>query len=337
MKRHKNLYQKIYDYDNILRAFKNARRGKGKNLYVIKFEENLEENLKQIQTELINETWQPAPYKKFQIYDPKHRIIHAPVFRDRIVQHAIMQILEPIFDKRFIYDSYASRKKKGIHAGVERLTQFLRRYDGFVYVLKCDVKKFFESIDHDVLIRIIRKKIADEKVIILITKILKNDGLEKGVTLGNYTSQWFANIILNELDYFVKQKLGVKEYLRYMDDFLLLSQSKNELHKWKHEIKNFLQDELKLELHERKQLIFPAYIGVDFLGYVSWTDHRRLRKRNIKRFLKRLKIFEKRTDIPYEHIRGSIMSWKGYSKYANAYNLNQSIIERYPLVRMIYE
>ncbi len=337
MKRYKNLHQEIYKCGNLFKAYKTSRKGKGKKSYVIEFEANLEENLKQIQTELINETWQPAPYKKFQVYDPKHRIIHAPIFRDRVVQHALMQILEPIFDKRFIYDSYASRKNKGTHAGVKRLTEFLKRYDKGVYVLKCDVRKFFENIDHDVLIKAIRKKIADERLIKLIIKILKNDGLEKGVTLGNYTSQWFANIILNELDYYAKQKLRIKEYVRYMDDFLMLSQSKDELHKWKHKLKDFLHNELKLEMHKRKRLIFPAHIGTDFLGYVSWIDHRRLRKRNIKRFLKRIKAFEKQEDISQEHIEGSIMSWKGYSDCANSYNLNQSLITEHSLVGMIYE
>ena len=336
MKRYKNLYQELCKCENILKAFRIARRGKGKKSHVIKFEANLKENLNSIRSELISETWQPMPYKNFQVYDPKHRTIHAPIFRDRVVQHALMQILEPIFDKSFIYDSYASRKKKGTHAGVERLTQFLRRYEDDVYVLKCDVRKFFENIDHDVLIKAIRKKIADERVITLIVKILKNDGIEKGVTLGNYTSQWFANIILNELDYYVKQKLGIKEYIRYMDDFVILSRSKNELHKWKHQIKVFLLNELKLEMHKRKQSISPAHIGVDFLGYISWDDHRKLRRRNVKRFLKRIKAFEKRKDITHEHIKGSIMSWKGYSKCANTYNLNQSLITEHPLVSMIY-
>ena len=337
MKRHRNLYEGVCSCENLAKAFNAARKGKRQKQYVIEFEENLEENLKQIHKELVTESWQPKPYKRFIAYDPKKRQIHAPVFRDRIVQHALMQVLEPIFDNLFIFDSYASRKGKGTHIAADRLTTFLRRYNGEVFVFKSDVKKFFENINHDVLMALIRKKIADEKVIRLILKIIKNDGIEKGLTLGNYTSQWFANIVLNELDYFVKHELKVKEYIRYMDDFAILAKSKEELHIIKHKIKAFLEEALKLELHKRKQWIFPASIGIDFLGYVIWQDHRRLRKRNIKRFINRLKIFENREDIPEEHIKGSLMSWKGYSQHADTWELNHSLIKKHSLVSIIYE
>lgn len=337
MKRVKNLYGSICDYENLLRAFKIARRGKSKKPYVVTFEADLERNLQTLLAELRAESWSPSPYKRFIIFEPKRRVIHAPIFRDRIVQHALMNIIEPIFDKTFIFDSYASRKKKGTHAGIVRLVEFLYRHDNAVYVLKCDVKKFFDSIDHNVLMHAIARKIGDTSVLALIQKIISNEGRTKGLTLGNYTSQCFSNIVLNELDYYIKMELRIREYVRYMDDFVILSESKAELHKWKRQLRVFLETKLKLELHDRKQWVFPECVGIDFLGYVTWRDKRKLRKRNIKRFLARLKKFEHTMGIPQEHIKSSIMSWKGYSIFANARQLNLTIIKSHPQVSMIYD
>ena len=332
MKRHRNLYKEVYNMDNLRQAYKKARRHKGKKFYVLEFEEHLEENLMQLQKELKEETWQPEPYKVFTTFDPKQRLIHAPRFRDRIVQHALVSVIEPIYYPIFIHDSYASLKHKGTHIAIDRLTQFLRRHEEPVYVLKCDVRKFFDSIDHDVLIGILRKKIGDERVIRMCQKILSCGGITKGVTLGNYTSQWFANIYLNELDYFLKHELRVKECIRYMDDVVVLSESKVWLHEVKRQVDAFLKT-LKLDLHPRKQEIFPARVGIDFLGYVTWHNHRRLRKRNVWRFIRRLRGFERSSDrMSGEHITGSIMSWKGYAQHADTFGLNHSLAAAHPIL-----
>jgi len=268
MKTHKHLYERICEKGNICEAYRKAQLGKRSKFYVRKFELNLKGNIEQIHKELLDESWMPLPYKEFIAYEPKERLIRAPQFHDRVVHHALIQVLKPIYDPIFIYDSYASRKEKGTHAAVNKLTKFLRSGRDNAFVFHGDVRKFFDNIDHETLIRILRRKIADEKVINLIRKILTNQNISLGVTLGNYTSQWFANIYLNELDYYAKHELKVKHYIRFMDDFLLLSDSKAELHMWKHKIKQFLKEELKLELHPVKQQIFPTKTGIDFVGYI---------------------------------------------------------------------
>lgn len=328
MKTYKHLYDHICEKDNVRRAYQKARLGKRKKFYVRKFEANVDANIKQLHQDLLNETWMPLPYKEFIAYEPKERLIRAPQFRDRIIHHALIRVLESIYDKILIYDTYASRKDKGTHAAVNRLTQFLRRDRDNAFVFHGDVRKFFDNIDHETLIAILRKKIADERVITLIKKILTNQGISLGVTLGNYTSQWFANIYLNELDYFAKHDLGVKHYIRYMDDFLLLSDSKSELHSWKNQIEKFLNEKLKLELHPVKRQIFPSNTGVDFLGYTVWKDHKKLRKRNVKRFIRRLREFDIAPSIsPF--IKSSLMSWKGYSFHADAYGLTRQLYEQH--------
>ena len=332
MKTYKHLYEQICTKENICKAYHKARRGKRKKFYVRKFESDVDANIKRLHQELRDETWMPLPYKEFIAYEPKERLIRAPQFRDRVIHHALIQTLQPIYDKILIYDTYASRKDKGTHAAVDRLTQFLRQDHDNAFVFHGDVRKFFDNIDHETLIKILREKIADERVITLIRKILTNQGISLGVTLGNYTSQWFANIYLNGLDYFAKHDLKVKHYIRYMDDFLLLSDSKPELHSWKHQIEKLLNVELKLELHPVKRQVFPTNIGVDFVGYTVWNDHKKLRRRNVSRFISRLKEFDKAPVItPF--IEASLMSWKGYSIHADAYGLTKQLHEAHPAMQ----
>jgi retron-type reverse transcriptase len=332
MKTYKHLYEQICTKENICKAYHKARLGKRKKFYVRKFEADVDANIKRLHQELKDETWMPLPYKEFIAYEPKERLIRAPQFRDRIIHHALIRVLQPIYDKILIYDTYASRKNKGTHAAVDRLTQFLRRTNDNAFVFHGDVRKFFDNVDHETLIKILREKIVDERVITLIRKILTNQGISLGVTLGNYTSQWFANIYLNELDYFAKHDLKVKHYIRYMDDFLLLSDSKPELHSWKHQIEKLLNEQLNLELHPVKRQIFPTNIGVDFVGYTVWNDHKRLRRRNVNRFISRLNEFDKAPVItPF--IEASLMSWKGYSIHADAYGLTKQLHESHPAMQ----
>jgi len=231
MKSYKNLYPKIYYYKNLELAFKKAKRNKSFMPYVVKFEENLENELKQLQKELKSQTYKPRKLKRFIIRDPKTRTIHASSFRDRIIYHALCNIIEPIFDKTFIHDSYASRLNKGIHRAVERFDKFKRKVSKngrlvsnfynknniIGYVLKADIKHYFDTVDHKILLNIIKRKIKDKKIILLIQKILNNFDTKikgSGMPLGNLTSQFFANVYLNELDYFIKHKLKAKYYIR---------------------------------------------------------------------------------------------------------------------------
>jgi len=298
MKTYNKVYEKICSLDNLALAYKKARKGKSKKYYVLEFENNLGENLLKLQKELIEQTYQPKLLKSFIIRDPKTRKIHASAFIDRIVHHAIINILEPIFEKVFINDSYASRKNKGTHKAVERFKQFIRKVsqNGRLvkknlnnnmitgYVLKADIKHYFEEVNHNILIKIIKNKIDDEKVIILINKILINfesKTLSKGMPLGNLTSQFFANVYLNELDYFVKHELKAKYYIRYVDDFVILHKNKKRLEYFKIKIKEFLKEKLDLELHPEKSQILALRNGIKFLGYRIFYHYTLLNKKNV--------------------------------------------------------
>ncbi len=255
MKTYKNLYEKIYSLDNLILAWRKARKGKTKKDYIIEFESNLIKNLLKLQEELESRTYKPKPLVEFIIKDPKTRKISKSAFRDRVVHHALVRVIEPIFDKTFIYDSCANRIGKGNLFAVERFKQFVIRVsrngkingwfnDNQVkgYCFKADIKHYFDEVDHEVLIRIIQRKIKDEQVIWLIKQILVNGFIEKGMPLGNLTSQFFANVYLNELDYFVKHNLKAKYYVRYVDDFVILRNSKGQLKIWKEEIDKFLKE-----------------------------------------------------------------------------------------------
>ncbi len=249
MRSHDNLYPKIYSVVNLVLAWKKARKGKTRRDYVIDFELELGKNLKALHEELKNKTYRPGPLKTFILRDPKTRKISKSEFRDRVVHHALVRMIEPIFDKTFIHDSYANRKGKGNLFAVERFYKFIRKVSrngktkGWFnnnqikgYCLKADIKHYFQEVDHEILLRIIKKKIKDKDVIWLIERILENNVHDnpngKGMPLGNLTSQFFANVYLHELDKFVKHKLRAKFYIRYVDDFVLLNSSREKLLSW---------------------------------------------------------------------------------------------------------
>ena len=273
MKTYKNLYAKLCNIDNIILAYEKARKGKSKKQSVIEFDKNTQENLEQLQRELIEMSYQPKPLKRFVVRDPKTRTIHASAFKDRIVHHLIVGVLEPIYESIFIYDSFASRKNKGSHRAIARFDEFQRKVsqNGQLiknaqnrnqvqgYVFKADISHYFDNVDHEILINIIKRKIGDGKLIWLIRKVLNNFNSPikgKGMPLGNYTSQFFANVYLNGLDYFVKHELKAKYYIRYVDDFVILHRSKKRLEYFKKRIIEFLK-EIKLEPHSEKSDIIP--------------------------------------------------------------------------------
>jgi retron-type reverse transcriptase len=329
MKRADNLYPEIYDFENLHKAYLLARRNKRYRGSVLDFSQNLEENLIIIQNELIWHQYKTGSYHEFYVYEPKKRLIKSLAFKDRVVQHALNNIIEPIFDSTFIYDSYACRKGKGIHSGIDRLAGFIHQIclkHQNPYVLKGDVHKYFPSINHKILFRIISKKIKCPKTLKLINKIIQSDG-EIGIPIGNLTSQLFANIYLNQLDHYIKENLGIKYYIRYMDDFVIIHQDKVFLNIVLDKIESYLNNNLDLKLNG-KTSIFPLKSGIDFLGYRSWRNHRLLRKSNIIRIKRTFKYFREQYNlgnIDIEKINSTIQSWLGHAKHANTYNLRCSI------------
>jgi retron-type reverse transcriptase len=289
MKRKGNLFYRVCSFENIHHAYFKARRGKRFKRDILDFNYHLEYNLIDTKEKLERKKYVHGGYKEFVVRDSKERLIRAPLFRDRVVHHSLCSVVEPIFENSFIFNSYACRKKKGAHKGIKRLKTFLKDNRG-TYCLKCDISKYFDSINQDVLFKIIKRKIKDEKIVWLIDEIISSFNQETGVgiPIGNLTSQLFANIYLNELDQFVKHNLKQKKFVRYMDDFLILGKEKQTMHILKKEIKMFLENNLKLELNPKKANIFPIFLGIDFLGYILFQNYILLRKSTVKRLLRKI-------------------------------------------------
>jgi retron-type reverse transcriptase len=331
------MYAKLTTYENIFLAYTNARKHKTLKPYVIEFEKDLELNLLALQLELQLKSYYPRPLETFIIRDPKTRKISKSHFRDRIIHHALCNIIEPIFDKTFIYDSYANRRGKGTLNAIKRYEYFKRKisknYKRRIYVFKADIKQYFETVNHKILLNIIRKRIRDKNVLWLINLILENHKTEtrnKGMPLGNLTSQFFANVYLNELDHYVKETLQVKYYIRYVDDFVILSGSQKQLRCYREKINIFLKESLDVELHPEKTKIIQMHRGVGFLGLRIFNHHRLLKKSNIRKFKNKLSNLCKqydRKEIDYDEIYDAIEGWVAYSKTANCNNLRDTILK----------
>ncbi|MDP3728396.1 MAG: reverse transcriptase/maturase family protein [bacterium] len=295
MKTYKNLWHELCSYENLLLAFQKARKGKTQKPYVKEFEKNLKQNLLQLQAELLLQVYRPKPLETFIIHDPKTRKISKSAFRDRVVHHAICNILEPIYENIFIYDSYANRKGKGTVKALERFNTFKRKVSKNnileCFVLKADIKQYFETVDQEILINILKQKIKDEKVLSIIKIIIGNyQGKQKGkgMPLGNLTSQFFANVYLHELDIFVKHNLKEEYYIRYVDDFIILDKDKKRLEQVKITLNQFLEENLKITLHKGKSKIISLEEGVSFLGFRIFYYHRILKKVNIRKIDRRI-------------------------------------------------
>ncbi|MDA3836808.1 MAG: reverse transcriptase domain-containing protein [Nanoarchaeota archaeon] len=340
MKSYKNLYEKIYAKKNLVLAWRKARKGKTKKNYVIGFEKDLPENIKILQEELRTQSYKPRVMETFVLKDPKTRKISKADFRDRIIHHAVCNIIEPIFDKIFIYDNSANRKWKGTLFAIKRFDYFVKKVskngkcNGWFdnnqikgYCLKADIKHYFQEVNHKILLSIISKKIKCKKTMNLISIILYNFSYEKGIPLGNLTSQFFANIYLNELDYFAKHELKCKYYIRYVDDFILLCESKGKLEEWKREIGRFVQNKLNLELHPDKTKIINLSKGIDFVGFRNFYHNRLLRKRNIRKINQKIKYFNK-GHISQENFIKSWQGWLAYSNWSNNHNLKINLSKK---------
>ena len=337
MKTYKNLFPGIISFENLLCAAHKAARGKRENPCVMLFFFKLEENLLHLQDQLVSGYYGTGAYRTFNIYEPKARLISAAPFRDRVVHHALMNIIDPLLERSFIFDSYANRKGKGTHKAISRYQEFLKKHK---YVMKCDIKKYFPSIDLTVLKSLIRKRIACKQTLRLIDTIIDGSNRQqpvcdyfpgdtlftpferrKGLPLGNLTSQLFANYYLNPLDHFIKEHLKCKAYLRYVDDFAFFSDSKRQLWEWKKEISIFLE-RFRLKLQPRRCHLYPAKQGNRFLGQVVFPTHRRLASDNVRKFKKRLRKWKMH---PPENLQQRLASWLGHAGQANTYSLLKSM------------
>ena len=345
MKSYSNLYDKVCDFENIKLAWKEARKRKTLKSYVIEFDKYFKENLLQLSVDLIFHSYRPLPLNSFVIRDPKTRKISVSDFRDRIVHHAICNIIEPLFDKCFIFDNYANRKGKGTLAAIKRLNYFMRKvsHNGSIvkrsknkvrgFFLKGDIKHYFETVNHNKLIELICGKIKDRELLFLINNILKNYSPKQegvGMPLGNLTSQFFANVYLNELDQFVKHELKTKYYIRYVDDFVILHNDKSLLYYYKDRINEFLKTKLLIELSLNKSKIKPLNRGIEFLGFRNFYYHKILRERNIRKIYRKLCNLKNNYDhkiIDYDRVCEVFQGWMAYARNANTYKLRQKIIK----------
>ncbi|MBN2141739.1 hypothetical protein JW711_00260 [Candidatus Woesearchaeota archaeon] len=328
-----DLYDQLCTYKNLELAWQKARKHKTLKPYVIEFEKNLKSNLATLQTELLLFSCRPKPLKTFILRDPKTRVISKSDFRDRVVHHAICNIIDPLFEKTFIHDSYANRKRKGVLKAIARFDKFKRKASKnstrAYFILKADIKHYFDNVDHQTLITILRKKIPDARLIRLIEIILSNHKTARpgrGMPLGNLTSQFFANVYLNELDRYVKHTLKAKYYIRYVDDFVILDPSKCHLEELRTKINFFLKNNLILELHPDKSKILTIERGVTFLGFRNYYYHRLLKKSNIRKIRKKLmkaKLEYELKQANYDDAYNIFEGWSAHSKAANTYKLRK--------------
>lgn len=332
MKRFGHLYEKIVSFENIMRGAKKAMKGKRHKRAAATFSFRLENDVLRIHHDLVNQAYKPGPYDIFEIREPKVRKICSSVFRDRVVHHAICNVIEPIFERRLIDDTYACRKDLGVHAALERAQWFTQKYSHY---LKCDIRKYFESVDHAVLKDLLRRVFKDPKLIQLLDQIINHTTPDsapgKGIPIGNLTSQHFANLYLGELDHYAKEVLRVKGYLRYMDDFICFGDSKEELHEILLAIRRFVGDELKLALKEKVVRVAPVREGVPFLGFRIFPNMTRLQRTNLVRFRRRFKkkqrLYREGSISEAEMVK-SVSSMIAHINYGNTTKLRRSILEK---------
>lgn len=333
MKFYKNIYPLIISANNLFAAWEVFKGDKRNKPDVAEFEQRVEQHVFQLHRELRDKTYRHGPYYGFWIHDPKRRRIHKAIVRDRVLHHAIFRVLNPIFEPTFIPTSFSCRIGKGTHKGVFAVADMLRTEScngtRECWVLKCDVKKFFDSVDHAVLIGILERRIKDEDALWLLRGVVESystkDG--EGIPIGNLTSQMFANIYMGEFDYFVKHVLHVKRYARYTDDFVVVSSDKQYLESLLEPMRAFLADKLKLELHPKKISIRKYRQGADFLGYVvlphSIALRTRTKNRMFRKMNERLDAYRSGT-ITKATFEGALNSYLGVLSHADAHELTQS-------------
>lgn len=343
MKRYGNLYSKIIEFGNLFLAARKAQLGKRYRDNVLDFNFNLEKQLIQLQEELKDKTYHPGAYRTFHITDPKSRLISAAPYRDRIVHHALCNIIIPIFERSFIQDSYANRVGFGTHRALKRFINFARSN---TYVLQCDIKKYFPSIDHEILKGLIRQKIKCRDTLWLIDTIIDNSNEQetvieyfpgddlltplerrRGLPIGNLTSQFFANIYLNGLDHFIKEIIRATKYVRYVDDFALFSDDREFLSEARNKIEEYLV-KLRLKIHPIKSQLFATKNSATFLGFRILPEQIRVKNSNLhrgRRRLRKLQIEYARGKISWSKVSQSLQSWVAHLKHGDTWQLRKQI------------
>ena len=323
MKRHGNLYNEISSLFNLHKAHRHARKGKTHYTEVQQVDKNKYELLEKLHKKMVNQTYTTGKYKIKQIYEPKERTIYAlPYYPDRIVQHAIMNVLQPIWDKVFIYDLYSAIPKKGIHKAINRLTHFLDDTKNTTYCLQFDIKSYYPSMNHKILMTTIKRKIKCRKTLWILQDVVDSLGDEINIPIGNYLSQYFGNLYLNDFDHWLKEEQKTKYYIRYNDDGIILSGSKDELWNLLSEIRDYIETRLQLKLNAKTRVYPVDKVGIDFLGYKTYRTHTLLRKRTVNKFKHKIKEIKKHhTEMKNQHIVSSVMSYVGWMQHGNCYNL----------------
>lgn len=316
-------YDSIITIENLLMTWQRFLRGKRKKRDILNFQANLATNIANLHADLKDKSYSHGSYEAFNISDPKPRNIHKAMVRDRFLHHLIHKELYPYFDSRFIYDSYSCRENKGTHRALDRFRSFARKvshnHTRSCFVLKCDIKKFFASVDHVLLMKILVRNIADIDILRLIWRIVSSfyatiPGV--GLPLGNLTSQLLVNVYMHEFDMYIKQELRVKYYIRYADDFLILSDSREYLENLLPMINRFLNERLHLTLHEHKVCIKTYDSGVDFLGWVHFPHHRQIRTATKRKIIRNMKEYPKQS---------SMNSYRGLLEHGNTYKLQERL------------
>jgi RNA-directed DNA polymerase len=346
-----SLFPRLVSFDNLLAAFSRARRGKRHKPAVGAFEAALEVELLRLQDELASGAYRPGPYRSFYVHQQKRRLITAAPFRDRVVHHALLRVLEPVFEPAFIRDSYACRVGRGQHQSLDRYQAWSRRYR---YVLRGDVAKFYPSVDHRILLGLVRRRVRDARLLELVAMIVESgagildsewpvswfegDTLfsplerKRGLPIGSLTSQFFGNVYLNELDHYVKERLRCRAHLRYMDDFAVFGDDPAELAAHQRSISEFLA-RLRLTLHRARTRVWRTSDGAEFLGFRVFPEHRLPRKATVYRYSRHLRrLAERKGPAALQRIRDSFAAWHGHTQHGKWYQVNRLVLEHAELL-----
>ena len=342
------MWDSVVAWDNLWLAYRKAAKGKRSAVSTARFEYQVADHLVGLQTELSDRTYRPGPYVHFIIHEPKRRKISAAPFRDRVVHHALCNVIEPLFERRFIGDSYANRVDKGTHRAVDRFQFLAQRYR---YVLRMDIVQHFASLDHVILRQAIADEVHDADVLWLVDQIIASgagvlskeyemvyfpgDDLfavnrSRGLPIGNLTSQFWSNVYMNRLDWFVVKYLGCSAYLRYVDDFALFSDSKLALWQWKGQIVQLLSD-MRLTIHEDSAQVQPASMGSPWLGFVVFPTHRLLKRRNMLKFSRRFALLldlHQRHQISFAELDAAVQGWINHVRYADTWRLRAKLFRQ---------
>ena len=334
-KRVNNIFKKKIKLRNMLQAYERAAKGKKDNKEVILFEMNLGSNILEILEDIYNGRYKMGIYRKFTIYEPKKREIMSLPFRDRVVhQWYVEEFIKPIFFPGLITDTYACIENRGVHKAIKKLYEYMRKKyktNSEYYILKCDISKFFYNIDKEILYSIIKRKIKDKDFLIFTKKMIFDGTGKVKIPIGNYTSQWFANIYMSKLDHYIKEELKVEFYVRYMDDFVLLLNTKEESRKILNCIKEYLKTELKLELNQKTNY-FKNKQGVNFCGYKLKNNGIFVKKENKLKMYRKINKWNKlyrKTDLNLYEAANSLIAWQGHvSHCTNGKNLTKHVVKK---------